>query len=241
MSLELLKQKKTIQQKTFIHEVFPTVNYEIVRHHDEKGRFYKVISNDFVDETRYTSITTLLAVRPAKELIEWRNAVGEEAAKHISSHAAAKGTKLHDLCELYVTNQDINGKLKDPFIIKQFTKFKPLLDRIGKVKAVEKSLYSKRFKISGTVDCIAEFDGVLSIIDYKTSRKIKYEADIKNYYAQCCAYAIMVYEMYGIKITDIVILISVDDCEPLVYKAKIKDHFEYLLETIKMYEASNEI
>lgn len=231
MSLALLKQKSKIEHKQFVHKPFSALPYAIERCHDEKGRFYKVAN----DETRYDSITTVLSCRPASELLEWREAVGEERASLIGAQAASKGTKLHDLCEKYVSNINVDEYLKDPITKNQFSKFKKILDRIDNVYAVEKMLYHKLLRISGTVDCIAEFDGVLSIIDYKTSKKIKYESEIKHYFAQAAAYALMVKYMYNIKIEDIAILISVDDSDPIVYKAKVYDHFAYLSETLKMY------
>jgi genome maintenance exonuclease 1 len=90
--------------------------------------------------------------------------------------------------------------------------------------------------MAGRVDCIGEFDGVLSVIDFKTSKKIKKKEDIDNYFAQCVAYACMYEELIGNPIDQIVIIMAVEDSEPLLFIERTEDHINTLLEYIKFYK-----
>ena len=76
---------------------------------------------------------------------------------------------------------------------------------------LEGSMYSNELEIAGRVDCIAEFAGRVSVIDFKTSTKRKTPSQIKGYFMQETAYAIMFEEMYGVSINRIVTIIAVEE------------------------------
>ena len=162
--------------------------------------------------------------------------VGEEEAKRIVSKAASRGTRIHTICEHYIAN---NYDPTQYSIIDRDT-FDPLRkiidEHIDNIHMQEVRLYSDYLEMAGTVDCIAEFAGRLSIIDFKTARKAKNREYIQNYFCQATAYAIMYEELTGIPVPNIVILISVDDDYPQIFTDKRDYHVKPLLEIRKKYK-----
>ena len=118
-------------------------------------------------------------------LLSWRKRVGAETANKISRQVSVRGTKIHSLCEDYVNNDDLDFDKLSFVEVDMFNQMKPLIDRIDNIHCVEQFLYSEHLRLAGQSDCIAEFDGRLSIIDFKTSAKPKSKSYIKNYFAQC--------------------------------------------------------
>jgi genome maintenance exonuclease 1 len=110
-----------------------------------------------------------------------------------------------------------------PFDLDTFNSLRPLLDKIDNVYCLETQLYSDHLQVAGTVDCIAEYEGRLSIIDFKTSKRVKTRDDIHSYFMQTAAYAVMFEERTGIPVDTLVILMSVDDEQPIVFKEKRDD------------------
>ena len=158
----------------------------------------------------YPSITTKLSkTKDYSGLNIWKQRVGESVAKHIMENAAINGTATHSLIESYLNNEQKNEKLLLPKA--HFQNIQPLLDKINNIHFTEIPLFSDELETAGTCDCIAEYDGVLSIIDFKTSRKKKQKSWIQDYFLQGTAYAIMYHEMTGILISQIVILITGED------------------------------
>jgi genome maintenance exonuclease 1 len=199
----------------------------------ESGRVYVTPSGK-----KYPSITTVLGHFGKHKLMEWRKAVGEEEANRIGRLASDRGTKLHTICEKYIDNEeDIFGAKTMPNVKAMFNSIKPILDtRIGKVVLQEVPLYSDHLRIAGRVDLIAEFDGVLSIIDFKTSSRVKTEDDIKDYFEQESAYAIMFEERTGTPIVNLVTIMAVDNGAPLVFKEHRDNHVQDLITKIRLYE-----
>lgn len=193
----------------YIH--LPDVDFEQpVREDRPEGRVYVTPEGYF-----YPSVTTVLGVGDSTWLDEWKAKVGEDEAKAVSSRAAARGTRIHTLCEEVLHNREPNPSWFDRDI---FNSFKKALPRIQNIRCIEKKLYSDILKVAGTVDLIADFDKKPAIIDWKTSRRIKTRDDIPNYFAQCAAYALAYEERTGIKIPQIVIVMGVDDePEPLIF------------------------
>lgn len=192
------------------------------------------------EEIALPSITSVLGCRGKKSLLEWRNRVSPQEANRISRRASGLGTQFHKACENYLNNVDpfkTDGEVNMfvPMIKPRFEQFKPILNRIDNIMAQELFMAAPKLGVAGTVDCIAEFDGVMSIIDFKTSSRPKKESYIKNYFTQETAYSIMAYEMYGLKISNLVTLISVEDGEPQVFVTKPQLHFDYLKESIGMF------
>ena len=149
--------------------------------------------------------------------MEWRKAVGEQAANEISRKAANRGTRIHGLCEKYLSNNEVDPGYFDKDM---WDSFKGQLDCINNVYALEAQLYSDHLEVAGTVDCIAEYNGRLSVIDFKTSRRQKQRDDIHDYFMQCSAYAVAFEERTGIPIPQIAILMAVEDEEPLIFIEK---------------------
>lgn len=186
----------------------------------------------------YASITTILGSIGKESLNEWREAVGEEEANRICHHAATRGTAMHDITERYLNNEREWFKSTDmPHTRALFNSIRPILDRnVKEIFLQEKPLYSDLLRTAGRVDLIADFNGTLSIVDFKTSRRRKTSDGISNYFQQATAYALMFEERTGIKINQIVIVMAVDDDRtPIVFIEKTKHFIKPLFETIQKY------
>lgn len=187
------------------------------------------------DGTRYPSITTVLSILSEESIAAWRRRVGEEEANRISTKAAGRGTLVHQIIEEYLKNKDVDDYL--PHIRQSLENLRPILDsRIGKIYGLEVPLYSSHLGLAGRCDCIAEFDGVKSIVDFKTSRKPKKKEWIDNYFAQMAGYAVMWEERTSQPITNTVVIMDVDDNEPLVFKEHRDNHIKLLIDTKKEYD-----
>ena len=189
----------------------------------------------------YPSITTVLSVRDKGGLLEWRKRVGEKTANYISGKAAARGTKVHHMCEDYLNNENIDHHKKDflPFCLFGQLKEK-VLRNIDNIHAQEAGLYSDKYKVAGRVDCIAEYNGVLSIIDFKTSTKERNDEWNDNYYIQCSAYAEMYGERTGTEIDQIIILCVTEDGTVQEFVKDKKEYLPMLEETITKWRDQNE-
>ena len=176
-----------------------------------------------VDGEKYPSITTVLSERNKEGLVRWRQSVGNDVANNIMRTAAKRGTAVHTLVENYLNNEELSKQ--DVLPLALFTLLKPALDNINSIRIQEGSLYSNKWKIAGRVDCIAEYDGVLSVIDFKTSRQEKKEEWVENYFIQGSAYCEMYEERFGTPINQIVILIVTEDGAVQIFK---KDKSNYL-------------
>ena len=188
----------------------------------------------------YPSITTVLGVLNKEGIIAWRKRVGEEEANKISRQASVRGTAVHKLAEDYLNNDPDWKEGAMPTNLFSFEDIKKIMDkRLNNIWMQEVFLYSDRLKTAGQVDCIAEFDGQLSIIDFKTSRKPKKEEWITSYFIQASFYAAAFYERTGIPIKQGVILITVDHNEPQVFKINTYDYLEHFLSVRKKYKELN--
>lgn len=217
--------------------MFTHVNHGIVlptltRQTTEAGRKY------FTPEgNAYPSITTVLSILGKEEIIAWRNRVGEEEANKVSRQASTRGTAVHKLAEDYVDNKpDWKGKHM-PSNIATFNTLRPILDaKLNNVWMQEAFLYSDKLKTAGQVDCIGEWDGILSIIDFKTSKRVKKEEDITNYFIQMCFYAAAFLERTGVAIKQAVVVMAVDDNEPLIFKVNTFDYLPHFISVRKKYK-----
>lgn len=182
---------------------------------------------------RYSSVTTVTGVRSRASIAEWRKKVGEEQANKISSRAASRGTKFHDIIEKYLNNSlNESVEMQTPLPYTMFKCAKKIIDRINNIHLLESALYSDYLQLAGRVDCIAEFDGVLSVIDFKTSSKQKEEYQIENYFVQETAYAVMYYERFGLKPEQIVTIIACEDGSSQLF---VKKNINYYLQILKEY------
>ena len=189
------------------------------------------------DGTRLPSVTTVLGAQKKQAIMEWRRRVGEEKANKISKQATSRGTNVHTLCERYLNNEPLGMIMPDA--LEMFKTVKPLLNRIDNIHYQECALWSKQLGMAGRVDCIAEFDGKLSVIDFKTSKRVKGRNDILDYFWQTTAYALMYEELIGVPINNLVIIMAVEDSEPLLFTENTGDHIEGLVEAIDYYRKNS--
>lgn len=174
--------------------------------------------------------------------MKWRKRIGEAKANQISTRAASRGTTYHSIVEDYLNNTYDETKFKDKHLpLMMFKNSKKTLDRINNIYAQEAALYSDNLEIAGRVDCIAEFDGELSIIDFKTSAEEKKLEWIQDYLIQETAYACMLYERYKIKVNKIVTIIACESGDTQVFvetpkKIYLQKLIGYIDEYKKTYE-----
>lgn len=197
----------------------------------EQGRRYVL-----PDGTKFPSITTVLSILSKDGIEAWRKRIGEEEADKISHRASQRGTAVHELIEKYINNDVDYRKGYTPNIISDFLGVKSILDeRVGRVYAQEVPLYSKHLGVAGRVDCVAEFDGKISIIDFKTSRKPKMKKYITNYLMQETFYAVAWEERTGIPVTQLVTIVAVDENLPQVFIDHRDNWTKDLIDTIGKY------
>lgn len=217
-----------MSRKIFKHHPLPETPLSTI---NENGARYYVMP----DGTKLKSVTTILGERLDKTaLIEWRKKVGEEEANRISTQAARRGTAIHSLAESYILNKDMGEIYKKamPVNVESFKQIIPLLDeKVDNILGVEMALYSKALKCAGRTDLIAEYDGKVSVIDFKTSRKLKKEEWIESYFLQATVYSMMFEWIYKISVPQIVIIIAVDNEKtPQVFKLERSQFVERVLE-----------
>lgn len=217
----------------FNHVRLPELDFELKSETTNKGRTYVTPEGNV-----YPSVTTVLSPYSKQAIMEWRQRVGETEANKISTQASSRGTKLHLACEKYLLNElsPMQTQMIMPDTKELFLSVKPHLDKhIGTIYAIEQPLYSNKLKLAGKPDCIAEWDGVLSVVDHKTSKKEKKEEYIQNYFMQATAYCEMFEERTGTPINQIVLCFAlVEGGSQIVIKQK-HDYLEPLNEYINYY------
>jgi genome maintenance exonuclease 1 len=184
------------------------------------------------------SVTTVVGAMKKQSILEWRKAVGEEEANRVSRAASGRGNRVHNLAEKYLKNEPIQWMREMPDSAVMFRSLIPHMQRINNIHYIEQALWSEKIGMAGRVDLIAEWDGVLSVIDFKTSKKIKTREDIPEYFAQCVSYAGMYEEHVGEPIGQIVIVMGVEQNAPLIFVEKTEDHIETLVQHIDFYKNS---
>lgn len=221
----------------FLHEPVDLGYDDLIATTKDSGRVYTDPNNN-----TYPSITTVLSILSEDAIKAWKARVGEEEANRISKTASNRGTAVHDLLERYVNNESDFDKEVESHIMQSFYDVKPVLDKcLTKVYAQEAGLYSERLGVAGRVDCVGEWNGIDSIIDYKTSKKLKKKEWIDSYFMQSTAYAIMWEERTGIPINQIVVIIAVDNEEPQIFIEKRENWTEKLIQTIAEYKSRKNI
>ena len=188
-------------------------------------RYYSVPDED--ELLKLVSITSVTSHFNKDIFVKWRKRVGDEEADRITKRATKRGTDMHTLVEHYMKNEELPEV--PPISDFLFKISKANLKRINNIYALEGSLYSKQLGIAGTVDCIAEYDGELAIIDFKTSAKPKPRGWIEHYFVQCMAYGCMLYELTGISVKKLVIIMACENGECVVYEERDKSKYIKLL------------
>jgi ATP-dependent exoDNAse (exonuclease V) beta subunit len=211
--------------RNFIHHELPKIKRSTT---PEGIRVYSTPSGN-----AYPSVTTVTGLHSAKQIAEWRARVGNAEANRISTRASTRGTRIHSYCEDYLRGNIFEA---DIFDREMFNSVKPLLDRIDNIHCLEDPLYSDHLQVAGTVDCIAEFDGKLSIIDFKTSSRVKSRDSIHGYFMQTAAYAVAFEERTKIPVGRLVVLMAVEDESPLIFQEKRDDWIGEFVNLRKHYK-----
>ena len=198
-------------------------------------RFYNI------NGTNYPSVTTVLGIRKTEQLKEWRQKIGEDVAKWEMGRAARRGKSFHTLVEQYIKGE--TPSIRDVLPLGLFKLLKPYIDQINNIHLLEAIMYSKKLTVAGQVDCVAEYNGKLSVIDFKTANKERQESWIDNYFLQTSAYAQMYEETFGKSIDQIVILLASEDGSVQNFIKEKKDYMTPLMKSIdefyKYYQEQN--
>ena len=212
---------------TFIHNDLPMKIPELKTKNINRKRFYETPQGKL-----YPSITTVLNKKKMQGISEWRKKVGEDVANYIARTAANRGTKVHHMCEDFLNNnfdEEVHKKNFLPYVL--FSQMKPvLMQKVNNILAQEVSLYTNKYKVAGRADCIAKYDGIPSIIDFKTSTKERNDDWNESYYIQASAYSEMFEERTSIAIPQIVILVVTEDG---VVQEFVKDKGDYIPKLIE--------
>jgi len=197
------------------------------------GKRYYITPNG----KKLPSVTTVLGHFKKEKINEWRNRVGHEEAQKITNRASVRGTKFHNMLEKYVSNDRSLFENVMPDMKQAFYDIQPTLDKIDNIHYIESPLWSERLGLAGRTDVIGEYEGTLSIIDFKTSLKEKKEEWIDNYFEQGTAYSLMYKERVGNPIKQIVIIILVDGrTEPQIFIKNPDDYVDSLIKKIWLYK-----
>ena len=188
-------------------------------------RYYSVPDED--ELLKLVSITSVTSHFNKEIFINWRKKVGNAKADKITKAATTRGTDMHTLTEYYLKNDDLPEV--PPISEFLFKIAKGELNKINNIHALEGSLYSKELGIAGTVDCIAEYNNELSIIDFKTSKKPKPREWVEHYFVQAMAYGCMLYELTGISVKKLVIIMACENGECVIYEEYDKSKYIKLL------------
>jgi genome maintenance exonuclease 1 len=188
------------------------------------------------DGKRYPSVTTVLGSGNKTHLNEWRVRVGEEEAAKITRRAGVRGTRMHSLAEKYLNNECVVPIMYDK---PMFDSMVPYLNRINNIRAQEIGLFSHHLRLAGTCDCVGDFDGRLSIIDFKTSLRPKKREWISNYFMQAAGYAVMFEERTGIPINRTVVIIGVDGDDTQLFIERRNSWIPGLLEMRDNFESQH--
>jgi|TARA_B100000131_G_scaffold306042_1_gene332665 genome maintenance exonuclease 1 len=194
-------------------------------------RLYKLPNGDWVP-----SITSVTSFYNRDVFKKWRQRVGEAEANRISKESTQRGTDYHEAAQAYLENKELDWDNFLPLTKLMFGSSKPYLDKIGTIHAIERTLYSEYLGLAGRVDCIAEYEGELAIIDFKTSKKIKPEKWIEQYFVQETAYACMYYELTGIAVEKLITIMVTPEGDVHVYDKRNKsDYIKLLVHYVKEF------
>ncbi len=223
---EFLKQNHDM--KNFDHVKLNGELPEITTESIKGKRFYVTPEGN-----KYPSITTVLSDRNKEGIVKWRESVGNDVANQVMRQAASRGTAVHTLIENYLNNEELSKQ--DVLPVALFVTMKSELDNINNIRIQEGGLYSDKLGVAGRVDCIAEYKGKISVIDFKTSTKEKKEEWVENYFIQGSAYCEMYEERFLQPIEQVVILIVTEDGAVQTFIKDKKDYLPLLKTAIKEF------
>ena len=211
----------------FTHVDTHLLSQKLKSHNQNGFRYYSI------DGKSYPSVTSVLSLLSKDGIRAWRDSIGHDVADFETRRAATRGIYFHKICENYLYNKNISEYRKKILSYGLFNLVKHEIDRIDNIHGMEKTLYSHTLKLAGRTDCIAEFDNILSIIDFKSANKAKSPEILENHILQETAYAIMWNELTDIPIEQIVTIVACENGElqtviekPEFYRKKL----EYVIE-----------
>ena len=215
---------------SFIHHNY-LGDLELNKKEQQGIRLYNLPNGDWVP-----SITSVTSFYNRQIFVDWRKRVGIEEANRITKKATTRGTDFHEVAQDYLLNKELDWNNYLPASKFMFYHLKPELDKINNIHAIERTLYSEYLGLAGRVDCIAEYEGELAVIDFKTSEKIKPEKWIENYFVQEMFYAAAYYELTGIPIKKLITLMVTPGGEVKVFDKRNKgDYIKLLVRYIKEF------
>ena len=219
--------------------IFEHCNYlgdlELPKKDNPGCRLYQLPNGDWVP-----SITSVTSFYNRQIFINWRKRVGEEEANRITKKATSRGTDFHEAAQAYLENKDLIWDEYRPATKFMFHHAAPYLDKINNIHAIERTLYSEYLGLAGRVDCIAEYEGELAVIDFKTSEKIKPEKWLENYFVQETFYAAAYYELTEIPVKKLITLMVTTCGEVKVFDKRNKgDYIKLLVRYIKEFVSHN--
>lgn len=195
-------------------------------------RYYKIPGEGGLK--KFVSVTSVTSHYNKEKFASWRKRVGEEKANKITKAATTRGTEMHSLVENYLLNESLPKANPLPKFLFDVAKIE--LDKIDNIIAIERSLYSTYFGIAGTVDTIADYEGKLSVIDYKSSEKPKPREWIENYFVQAAAYCFMLKELTGKEVEQLVIIMACENGEVQTYiETDIPKYIRLLVKYVKKF------
>jgi CRISPR/Cas system-associated exonuclease Cas4 (RecB family) len=203
---------------------------QLTRENIDGVRYYNIGGKN----KKLVSITSVISHYNKEKFAKWRKRVGEEEANRVTKRATSRGTDTHTLIENYLLNEELPEV--QPISEMLFKLAKPTLNRINNIHCLESSLYSEVLGVAGSVDTIGEFDGELSVIDYKTSKSPKPREWVESYFVQTMFYGMALYEMTGIQIKKLVIIMTCEDGECVVYEERdLEKYMRLVIQYIKKF------
>jgi genome maintenance exonuclease 1 len=203
---------------------------QLTRESIDGVRYYNVGG----ENKKLVSITSVISHYSKEKFAKWRKRVGEDEANRITKRSTSRGTDTHTLIENYLLNEELPEV--QPISEMLFKLAKPSLNRINNIHCLESSLYSEILGVAGSVDTIGEFDGELAVIDYKTSAKPKPREWIEGYFVQTMFYGMALYEMTGISVKKLVIIMTCEDGECVIYEERdLEKYMKLVIQYIKKF------
>ena len=225
---ELYPKKEIVTRFNHLDNILPKLERQTI----DGVRYYSVPDEDQL--LKLVSITSVTSHFNKEIFVKWRKRVGDAEADRITKASTSRGTDMHTLVENYLYNRDL--PTVQPLSDFLFKVAKSELNKINNIYCLEGALYSKKLGVAGTTDCIAEFDGELAVIDFKTSKKPKPREWIENYFVQAMFYGMALYEMTGIRIKKLVIIMACEDGECVVYEERdLNKYMKLVVKYIKKF------
>lgn len=184
----------------------------------------------------YPSVSTVTKLESLDAIKKWRKRVGDVEANRISSQSATRGTSIHKLCENYMLGKPM--VFKTPVEQELFGTIKPYFSNLTEIHAQESCLYSNYLQVAGRTDLIGNYSGKISVVDFKTSNKVKRVEWIGGYFMQAAAYSVCFEERTGIPVSQLVIIMAVEQNDPQVF---IEKRDNWIFKFIELREKYREV